>query len=421
VTLLGCIADDFTGGTDVAAALRRSGLSVLLLFGLPDEGLAAPETDAVVIALKSRTVPAGDAVADTLVAHQWLAARGVERTYFKYCSTFDSTDRGNIGPVTDALLNATGETSTLICPASPEHGRTTYRGHLFVGDQLLSDSTMRYHPLTPMTDSNLVELLGRQTAGRVGLLDLATVRSGEEAVAARLKDLDASGVRHVVVDATETDDLMTVAMAASALRLTTGGAGLAGALGAVLARAASPVEVAPVSDLELPPGPGVILAGSCSRATLTQVARANDQFSSYRLDPVATPKPADLLDAAAHWLREHWGSGPLMVYSSASPDAQAAARLAMGPETPAVLEATLGALARLAVELGAARVVVAGGETSGAVVQALGVRGVVVLGEADTGVPWCLPTEAPGPALLLKSGNFGTEDLLVRAMSGVSA
>ena len=421
MTLLGCIADDFTGGTDVAAALRRSGLSVLLLLGLPDDALAPPETDAVVIALKTRTVPAGDAVAETLVAHQWLAARGVERIYFKYCSTFDSTDRGNIGPVTDALLSALGATSTLICPASPEHGRTTYRGHLFVGDQLLSDSPMRHHPLTPMTDSNLVAVLGRQTDGRVDLLDLTTVRSGEEAVAARLKDLDSAGVRHVVVDATETDDLLTVAKAAITRHLTTGGAGLAGALGAVLAQGTSPVEGDPVADLDLPPGPGVILAGSCSRATLGQVAHARAHFASYRLDPVATPDPADMRAAATNWLLEHWGSGPVIVYSSALPDEQAAARLAMGPETPHLLEATLGALAGLAVEQGAARIVVAGGETSGAVVQALGVRSVVVLGEADIGVPWCLPTETPGPALLLKSGNFGTEDLLVRAMQGVSA
>jgi 3-dehydrotetronate 4-kinase len=419
MTVLGCIADDFTGGTDVAAALRRSGLSVGLMFGVPDGSTSAPECDAIVIALKSRTVPAGDAVADTLLSWEWLRARGVPRLYLKYCSTFDSTDEGNIGPVTDALLAAMDEPTVLICPASPEHGRTVYRGHLFVGDQLLSDSSMRHHPLTPMTDSNLVGVLGRQTPGPVGLLDLSSVRGGAKVVAERLEELEASGVRHVVVDATEAADLTTVATAAVGMPLTTGGAGLAGALGQVLADERP--EVSPGEDLLLPSGPGIVLAGSCSRATLNQVALATQSFPSYRLDPVATPDPDKLLGEALTWLRDNWETGPVLMYSSATPDDQARARAAMGPDTAAILETALGELACEAAGLGAARIVVAGGETSGAVVQALGVRSVVVLGEQDTGVPWCLPTGEPAVALLLKSGNFGSNDLLVRALRGADS
>ena len=421
MTLLGCIADDFTGGTDVAAALRRSGLSVLLLFGVPEPGEEIPSSDAVVIALKSRTIPADDAVTESLHALAWLRLHGSERVYFKYCSTFDSTDEGNIGPVTEALLEVTQAQATLVCPASPEHGRTTYRGHLFVGDQLLSESSMSTHPLTPMTDSNLVAVMGRQSTSPVGLLSLDAIRTGHDAIAARIRDLEATGVVHVVVDAIEAQDLLSVAEVAEAFPLLTGGAGLAGALGAVLAAAnPSSTDAETSLDVTLPAGPGLVLAGSCSRATLAQVEAAAATFASYRLDPVATPDPARMLDQARSWLRENWGNGPLLMYSSASPLEQEAARLAMGADTSAVLEQALGELAREAADLGVARLVVAGGETSGAVVQALGYRSVVVLGEEDRGVPWCAPTGMPGTAVLLKSGNFGTEDLLVRAMRGAS-
>ena len=420
MTLLGCIADDFTGGTDVAAALRRSGLSVLLLFGVPEDATELPASDAVVIALKSRTIPADEAVADSLRAMAWLQDQGVERTYFKYCSTFDSTDQGNIGPVTEALLTSTSAQITLVCPASPEHGRTSYRGHLFVGNQLLSESSMATHPLTPMTDSNLVAVMGRQTTRPVGLLGLDTIRAGRDAIAARLKDLEATGVAHVVVDAIDQQDLLAVADVAEALPLLTGGAGLAGAVGTVLASANLPANAEQGLDANLPPGPGLVLAGSCSRTTLAQVAEAANAFPSYRLDPAATPDPQVMIEQARTWLRDSWGSGPLLMYSSATPVEQEAARLAMGPETSAVLEHALGELAREAADLGVARIVVAGGETSGAVVQALGYRSVVVLGEEDRGVPWCAPTDTPGTVVLLKSGNFGTEDLLVRAMRGAS-
>jgi 3-dehydrotetronate 4-kinase len=417
VPLIGCIADDYTGATDVAAALRRGGLRTVLLFGVPDEDRTVPPCDAVVVALKSRTIAPEDAVAQSLRVQRWLTGLGAEQIYFKYCSTFDSTDAGNIGPVADALLDEAGAGMTLICPASPEHGRTVYQGHLFVGDRLLSETSMAHHPLTPMTDPDLVRALGRQTPHPVGLVRLAVVRAGVDAVRAELADLAAAGTRHVVVDATADDDLRVVAEAAGNLAVLTGGAGLARAVGSLSALAA-PAE-GNVHTL-LPAGPAVVLAGSCSAATLEQVAKARAALPSYRLDPVATPTEHDLLDAATTWLRENAGRGPVLVYSSAPPEDRVAAVAAMGPRTAEILERTLGSLACSAVDLGVRRVVVAGGETSGAVVEALGVDSVVVGGEEDTGVPWCLTTGDPAIALLLKSGNFGSPDLLVRAVEGAT-
>jgi uncharacterized protein YgbK (DUF1537 family) len=419
MTVLGCIADDFTGGTDVAAALRRAGLSVALLFGVPSTGDDIPAADAVVVALKTRTVPVDDAVAQSVAALAWLRRAGAERIYFKYCSTFDSTAEGNIGPVADALLEALDEQQTLVCPASPEHGRTTYLGHHFVHGDLLEASSMRHHPLTPMTDSRLDRWLRLQTDGAVDLLTLPVVRAGRHAVADRLAALRSVGVRHVVVDATSDADLAIVAEAATRLALVTGGAGLAAELGRVLA--GTPGRHGHVAQPELPAGPAVVLAGSCSAATLEQVEKAAASMPAYRLDPVATPDPRVMTAAAVAWVEEHAGDGPVIVYSSAGPDDRAAARAAMGPAVAEHLERALGDVARAAVATGVRRVVVAGGETSGAVVQALGTTSVVVQGEADRGVPWCV-TVGPDPlALLLKSGNFGASDLLVRASGGSTA
>jgi 3-dehydrotetronate 4-kinase len=414
---LGCIADDFTGGTDVAAALRRAGLRTVLLFGAPEPDDPLPECDAVVVAVKSRTIPAPEAVAVSLEIQRWLAARGVRRLYFKYCSTFDSTDAGNIGPVADALMEAAGAATTLICPASPEHGRTTYQGHLFVGDVLLSDSPMRHHPLTPMTDANLVRVLDRQTPHPVGLLDLGTIRDGVRAVSDRLAALAAEGVRHVVVDAVSDADLDVVAAAARTMTVLTGGAGLARAVGATVAAAPGAPSA---TRADLPAGSGLVLAGSCSAATLTQLEHARARFPAHRLDPAATPDPDELLAVATEWLEGHLGNGPVLLYSSAPPAERDAAVAAMGPKTADVLEQTLGRLARTAVDRGVRRIVVAGGETSGAVVSALGIRSVLVAAEEDRGVPWCVTTSEPALGLLLKSGNFGRPDLLVRAMEGTT-
>jgi uncharacterized protein YgbK (DUF1537 family) len=393
-------------------------MRTVLLFGVPDPDAGLPECDAVVVALKTRSVPAADAVAQARLVQRRLSAWGVRTVYFKYCSTFDSTDEGNIGPVADALLDDVGADLAVFCPTTPEHGRTVYQGHLFVGSTLLSESPLAQHPLTPMTDPDLVRVLGRQTPHRVGLVPLDVVRAGVAAVRAAVDAHRAEGVRHVVVDATGDDDLDVVARATADLPVVTGAAGLARALGAVDAPSAPPAS----DDVRagLPAGPAVVLAGSCSAATLEQVAEAAAAFPSHRIDPAALPDEAALLERATAWLRDNLGRGPVVLYSSAAPEDRAAGAAAMGPGTAESLERVLGALARTAVELGVRRVVVAGGETSGAVVGALGVRAVEVRGEEDTGVPWCVTDGPPAVSLLLKSGNFGRPDLLVRAVEGAT-
>jgi 3-dehydrotetronate 4-kinase len=406
---IGCIADDYTGGTDVAAAFRRQGLRTVLQFGLPEDGQRLDDCDAVVVALKTRALEADTAVKMSLAARNWLVGdAGVGTIYFKYCSTFDSTAGGNIGPVADALVDAAGDALTVVCPATPEHGRTVYQGHLFVADQLLSESSMRHHPLTPMTDSHLPRVMAAQTPHQVKLVNWQQVQCGSTAVADKLRDAAADGVRHVVVDALDDDDLTTIARAVDGMAVVTGAAGLAGALGRVVRdhdRDHRSPEPAPA-----PPGATMILAGSCSKATLGQVAHARQQFASLRLDPRSVDRPADLFEPSLAWLLGHLGDEPVMIYSSAPAEERGPADASVADQ----LEATMGALAKSAVDAGARRVVVAGGETSGAVVDALGVKSVVVDAEADRGVPWC-STPDRQISLLLKSGNFGQPDLLVRA------
>ncbi|MEV6030613.1 3-oxo-tetronate kinase [Nonomuraea sp. NPDC052116] len=395
--LLGCVADDYTGGTDVAAALRRSGLRTVLIFGIPGPATVLPDCDAVVVALKTRSIPAGEAVTASLAVQRWLHERGVGRLYVKYCSTFDSTDQGNIGPVADALTEAVGARLTVVCPAAPEHGRTVYQGHLFVGDRLLSESSMRHHPLTPMTDPDLVRVLGRQTPHRVALVAHETVRRGADAVRAALDALQAQNVRYAVTDALDDRDLDVIARAGAHLPVITGAAGLAGALETARHEPATPA---------LPAGPGVVLAGSCSAATLEQVALARRHMPSHRL----RAEQDGLVEEALGWLEANLAAeGRAMVYSSAPPEERS-------PGAAGLLEGALAAVAARAARLGARRIVVAGGETSGAVVNALGVTGAVVGAEADRGVPWLLTTGHPSLALLLKSGNFGRPDLLVTAL-----
>jgi 3-dehydrotetronate 4-kinase len=407
---LGCVADDYTGGTDVASALRRQGLRTLLLFGPPRADWAAADANAVVVALKSRNLPPAEAVAVSLAAQRWLREQGIGRLFFKFCSTFDSTDDGNIGPVADALLEAAGSRFTVVCPTSPEHGRTVHQGHLFVGDRLLSESSMRHHPLTPMSDPDLVRVLSRQTPHRVGLVPSQVVRQGPAAVAAAFERLREHEVRFAVTDATTDDDLATIATAARDLPVVTGAAGLVRLLGA-RPRLGAGTREAPADAGRLPGEPVLILAGSSSAATLEQVARARERFPAYRLDPAATPDPGDLRAKAVDWVGRHLEGGTVLVYASAPPSE----RDRVIPGAARAIELTMAELARAAVGRGVRRIVVAGGETSGAVVDGLGIDRVVVAREEDLGVPWVV-TSGPAPlALLLKSGNFGRPDLLVRA------
>jgi uncharacterized protein YgbK (DUF1537 family) len=431
MTAIGCIADDYTGGTDVAAGLRRAGLRVALVFGVPTSGQNLPPCDAAVVAMKFRTTSVEKASKDVATAYDWLRSQGVQRFYYKYCSTFDSTPEGNIGPITDLLLQLTGMRTSVICPSSPVHNRTVYQGHLFVGDRLLSESPLRGHPLTPMTDPDLVRFLAQQTPGRVGLVSWAEVATGPSAVREAVDLLARSGVRHVVTDAISADDLRTVVLAMQDRSLLTGGAGLAEAWGQLVHDRRYQGANTPDGDTSSAPGAAgderstpvedpsaggtLVLAGSCSAATLAQVSEAKVAFPSYRLDPVRTPDPAQMLEEALAWLQAQPSGRPRLIYASATPAEREAAIAAMGSRTAEHLEQVLGALAVHAAAEGTRRFVVAGGETSGAVVSALGIQHVLVEDEFEVGVPWCT-TEGRRPMrLLLKSGNFGSSRLLVEA------
>ncbi|MFF8452706.1 3-oxo-tetronate kinase [Streptomyces leeuwenhoekii] len=415
---IGCIADDFTGGTDVAAAFRRAGLRTALVFGTPDDTTELPaDCDAAVVALKSRSTPAGEAVADSLAAQRWLWTKGAAQVYFKYCSTFDSTPHGNIGPVTDALLDAAGGAVTLHCPASPPNGRTVYQGHLFVHDQLLSDSPLRHHPLNPMTDSALVRLLSAQTRHPVGLVDWTTVRRGVEAVRDAVLAHQRAGVRHVVADALTDDDLAVLGAAVLELPVVAGAAGLAEGLGhAYPSTGPAAAEPAPSQ------GRAAVLAGSCSARTLEQIAQFYAAgLPSLHLDVLAAASGRDVTGEALAWYDDQ-DDLPVLIYASASPEELAAVQAQLGvAEAAAQVEELLGALASHLVERGVRRLLVAGGETSGAVTTALGVRAVLVGEEADPGVPWTYATTKTGDlALMLKSGNFGAPDLFVRALAATA-
>jgi 3-dehydrotetronate 4-kinase len=390
--LLGCIADDLTGATDLGVTLAREGLSVIQVNGVPEPALEIPAADAVVVALKSRTNPAAEAVAWSLASLKWLRRRGAQRIYFKYCSTFDSTARGNIGPVADALLDALGEPFTVATPAYPRNGRTVYKGNLFVGDVPLAESGMRDHPLTPMRDSNLVRVLGAQTWRSVFLVPVDVMEAG--AVEIKKKLSGAEG--YAVLDATRDEHLIAAGEACRELKLTTGGAGLA--MG--LARA---LGVKRSSSTELPrlSGPAVILAGSCSQATLAQIeawGSAALKLDPMHLDPVA----------AVEWAARRPPS-PALIYASAPPEAIVAGR-------GEAIEQAFREIARGLRAKGVRKFVVAGGETSGAVVDALGVRALAIGPEIDPGVPWTAAVGGEPYLLALKSGNFGSRDFFAKAL-----
>ncbi|MEV5886890.1 3-oxo-tetronate kinase [Streptomyces sp. NPDC052020] len=413
---IGCIADDFTGGTDVAAAFRRAGLRTALVFGTPDDTTALPaDCDAAVIALKSRSTPADEAVADSLAAQRWLWSKGAAQVYFKYCSTFDSTPQGNIGPVTDALMDAAGAGVTLHCPASPPNGRTVYQGHLFVHDQLLSDSPLRHHPLNPMTDSALVRLLSAQTRHQVALIDWTTVRRGVEAVRDAVVAHQQSGVRHIIADALTDEDLAVLGAATLELPVVAGAAGLAEGLGHAYPAAGTAAAEAWPRD-----GRAAVLAGSCSARTLEQIAQFYAAgLPSLHLDVLAAAAGRDVTGEALAWYDGQDTDLPVLIYASASPEELAAVQAQLGvAEAATQVEELLGTLATHLVERGVRRLLVAGGETSGAVTTALGIRAVLVGEEADPGVPWTYATTKSGDlALMLKSGNFGAPDLFTRALT----
>ena len=415
--LLGCIADDFTGATDLANNLVRTGLRAVQTIGVPDEG-ATVDADVVVIALKSRTIAPAQAVAQSLAALHWLRARGAAQIYFKVCSTFDSTERGNIGPVAEALMDAIGCDFAPVCPAFPQAGRTVYRAHLFVGDVLLSDSGMRHHPLTPMTDANLVRVLQRQCRGRVDAIEHAVLAQGPAAITARIAALRSQGVRFAIVDAIEDADLMTMGRAFAALPLLVAGSGVA--IGLAQNHGIAPAAAA--ARLPAPGGAQAIVCGSCSTASNAQVQHFIDSGgAAFAVDPLRLAAGDDVAAAALAFAGARLNDGPVLAYASAAPEQVAVVQRELGVErSGALVEAVLAAIALgLVRDAGVRQLVVAGGETSGACVQALHIAQLRIGAQIDPGVPWChAACEAAGPAglhLALKSGNFGARDVFRKA------
>ena len=419
--MLGCIADDFTGGTDLAGMLVKAGMRTVQMIGVPQVPIG-DDVDAVVIALKSRTNPVNEAIAESLAALHWLQQAGCRQFYFKYCSTFDSTPRGNIGPVAEALMHALGTDFTIACPAFPVNGRTIYKGHLFVGDILLSDSGMRHHPLTPMTDANLVKVLQAQVKGKgkVGLVDYQTVRQGGEAIKARFAQLKAEGCNFAVPDALTNDDLLAIGAACADLPLVTAGSGIALGLPQNFRQAGLLADNQAADALPKSEGKRAVIAGSCSLATQAQVAAMRAKHPAFQIDPLELGQGNDLAADALAWAKDKLDKEPVLIYATATPETVKAAQAQLGVERAgALVEACLAKIAQGLVEQGVGQLIVAGGETSGAVVKALGVCGLRIGPEIDPGVPWTtsiVPEASAKPlALALKSGNFGSTDFFLKA------
>jgi uncharacterized protein YgbK (DUF1537 family) len=417
---LGCIADDYTGASDLANTLTRCGLRTVQTIGVPRDDLALPEVDAVVVSLKSRSIEAGLAVTRSRAAEKWLRGRGASHVLFKICSTFDSTDAGNIGPVMDALRADSGDAIVLATPAFPETGRTVYQGNLFVGSVLLNESPLKDHPLNPMHDSNLVRVLARQSKTRVGLVDLAVLSRGIDAVRARLADLANQGIGAAIVDAVFDRDLEIIGNLALDHRVSVGasgiGLGLARALvasGRVKPNASATISDAPVG------GPAACLAGSCSQATLGQIANAERAMPVLHLDPERVVAGNEEGLRALAWAKQRLEQGPVLIASSSTPDQVAALQARHGRDAAGhAIEQAMADIAEGLVRSGVRRLVVAGGETSGAVVDRLGIPGFLVGAEIASGVPVLRAVgDKQGDMLLaLKSGNFGGPEFFSDAL-----
>lgn len=419
---LGCIADDFTGATDLANNLVRAGMRVVQTIGVPHGPLSA-NVDAVVVALKSRTITPAEAVQQSLQALQWLQAQGAQQIYFKYCSTFDSTAQGNIGPVTEALMDALHTDFTIATPALPDNKRTVFKGYLFVGDVLLNESGMQNHPLTPMRDANLVRVMQAQTRRKVGLIDHAVVAQGEAAIAQRISDLKTQGVGVAVVDAVSNGDLLRLGQALAGMSLVTAGSGVATGLPQNFGLTPS----SQASALPAATGWQAVVSGSCSVATNAQVAAfIQTGRPALALDPLKISSDIalekDLVADVLAWAGPLLEDGPVLIYSSATPETVKAVQKKLGvEEAGALVERTLAAIARGLVALGVRQLIVAGGETSGACVLALNISQLQIGPQIDPGVPWChAHTEAAGQAglhLALKSGNFGGGEFFTQAFT----
>lgn len=413
---LGCIADDFTGATDLANNLVRSGMRTLQTIGIPEASNVA-QVDAVVISLKTRTIPADEAIEQALRALAWLKASGAQQIYFKYCSTFDSTANGNIGPVAEALMRALNTDFTMATPAFPENKRFVFQGHLFLGDQLLSESGMQNHPLTPMHDSNLVRVLQSQCKLPIGLIDYQCVNQGSQSIEAKVQELRANSVGIAIVDAISNRDLFEIGRACKSLPLVTGASGIAIGLPQNF-----PLSEAGQAEL-LPAATGLqaILSGSCSQASNLQVARFIEAgLPAYQINPLALTNNSDTIQHAIDWAIAHLQEGPVLIYSTADPAAVRAIQNQLGiTEAGNLIENALAAIAQGLVAAGVRQLIVAGGEVSGACVQALGIKQLQIGLQIDPGVPWCYANSAvienQGIHITLKSGNFGSPDFFLKS------
>ncbi|PDT27416.1 serine kinase [Rhizobium sp. L9] len=418
---LGSIADDYTGASDLANTLTKNGLRTVQTVGIPDPSLALPDVDAVVVSLKIRSVPAAEAVTAATEADRWLRQRGAGHVLYKICSTFDSTDAGNIGPVTEALRDAAGGGSVLVTPAFPETGRTVYLGHLFVGGQPLNESPLKDHPLNPMHDANLVRVLTRQSRGAIGLIDLAAIAAGPAAARARLDALRTTGVTMAVADAIFETDLETLGEIALETPVSTGASGLGLGLARALVRSGRISGRATAEDVIRPVGGfSAIVVGSCSKATLSQLEVAERSMPVLRLDPERLMSGPDELAAAISWAGDRISAGPVIVAASGTPETVSRLQSQYGREASGhAIETATSIIAAELVERGVRRLVVAGGETSGAAVDRLAIPAFLIGPEIAPGVPVLRTVgNRQGDMLLaLKSGNFGGDDFFAAALA----
>jgi 3-dehydrotetronate 4-kinase len=416
--VLGCIADDLTGATDLAMILVREGMKTVQIVGVPMTETPVPDADAVVIALKSRTIPVEDAVKQSLRACEWLQNAGAKQIFFKYCSTFDSTADGNIGPVTDALMKKLECDHTIACPAFPENGRTVYRGYLFVNDGLLSESSLRNHPLTPMNDSNLKRVLASQTKSHISNVYFEDVNQGSSAITQAMS-MNQNGPTIHIVDAITDRHLRAIGKACRDLILVTGGSAVAQGLPDNFRELGLlPMQNQPTS-FDPPKGASVILSGSCSEATRAQVNYTKERLPHFRLDAIDILDRKPVVQDAVEWAQFYIKKNqPVLFYSSADPHVVAEIQNKRGRvEVGSKVEAVIGEIARRLKENGVDRFIVAGGETSGAVIDALGVKVMEIGPQIAPGVPWTKSIGLHPLALALKSGNFGTEDFFIKALA----
>ena len=414
---LGCIADDFTGATDLANMLVKGGLKTIQLLGTPRKSDVVPSVDAVIIALKTRTIPVEEAIEQSLRALNWLKSAGAEKFFFKYCSTFDSTDDGNIGPIIDALMADLETPFTIACPAFPETERTIFKGHLFVGDKLLSDSPMRYHPLTPMTDSNLVSTLSRQTSQKVGLVQYTDILGGPSEIRKAFDQLRKEDVAIAITDVLNDEHLYFLGEAVKDFKLITGGSGISLGLPSQLKSRNNHKEKITAHKLPKVLGKELILSGSCSEMTLAQVNEFSKKYRTLKLNPIELAESNASLENAVDWVIQAKGEEPILVYASAPPDAVNEAQKRLGRDlASSTVENALAKIASAAVQNGFRRIVIAGGETAGAVVSNLGIKGIMIGEQIDPGVPTTVSIGNPSIGLVLKSGNFGSADFFEKSL-----